>query len=81
MTGASAAITRACTAARFWCSHCSSRDNVGFNDQPNPGIVQQILERAALFMPTLDLRAAASTAIVRVGLRPNSSAGMPLVTT
>jgi len=41
--------------------------------------VSLILQRAAPFLPALDISAAAAAAIVRVGLRPQSSGGLPLV--
>lgn len=57
----------------------SSRDVSGYDASANGDIVSLILQRAAPFLPALDISAAAAAAIVRVGLRPQSSGGLPLV--
>lgn len=57
----------------------SSRDAAGYDTSEDPEIVRLILERAAPFLPALDVTSAAASAVVRVGLRPQTSGGLPLV--
>lgn len=56
----------------------SSRELCSFDSQADPHVIQAILERASRFLPALQHVRAAST-LVRVGLRPFSSRGLPYV--
>jgi hypothetical protein len=59
----------------------SSRESIpDFDNSPKAAIVHAILQRAASFLPALNLKEAAAAAIVRVGLRPDSKTSLPLVT-
>lgn len=58
----------------------SSRESIpDFDNSPKAAIVHAILQRAASFLPALNLKEAAAAAIVRVGLRPDSKTSLPLV--
>ena len=54
----------------------SSRELVGWNAAPNPGVLRRMLERAVAFMPSL---AALSALRSWTGFRPATTDGLPLI--
>ncbi len=57
----------------------SSRDDVGYDDSADAGIIRAIVQRSLQYLPGLDAEAALTAAIPRVGLRPHGAGGLPFV--